>query len=385
MKRLLVLLLAILSVFCFASCEDEKTPSDGKSAYEIWLDQGNTGSEADFLNWLRGADGKNGANGASGADGKSAYDIWLSQGNKGSEADFLNWLSSSQNPQGLDFFPLSDNTYAVSVGNAIYLNEINIPATYNGKKVTVILENGFEGNLNLKRLTIPDTITTIEKNAFANCIALSELTLGTGIKEIGENAFLNARFGTLTISDSVSSIGKNAFTGCSNLKTITVSEDNGSYKSVDNVLYTKDGKALILYPHDKTDTSFTVPNGVTSIEAFAFSNNHYLEGVILPDGLLSIGDEGFGACDALKSIKLPASLTSIGTRAFWSCTSLSSIIIPSNVTAVGERAFYYCPLLTIHCRAQAKPDSWTAKWNESYDFTTNKTIFIPADWGYTGE
>lgn len=26
----------------------------GKSAYEIWLDAGHTGTEEDFLNWLRG-------------------------------------------------------------------------------------------------------------------------------------------------------------------------------------------------------------------------------------------------------------------------------------------------------------------------------------------
>ena len=211
------------------------------------------------------------------------------------------------------------------------------------------------------------------------------MTLGTGIKEFGENAFLNARFDTLTISASVSSIGKNAFGGCSNLKAITVSEENNAYKSVDNVSYTKDGKALILYPHDKQDTSFAVPNGVTSIEAYAFSNNHYIQSITLPSGLISIDDEGFGACDALKSINLPASLESVGTRAFWSCTSLSSIVIPNSVATVGERAFYHCPSLTIHCEASDKPTGWHAKWNESYDFTTNKTIFISADWGYTGE
>lgn len=32
-------------------------PTPGKSAYEIWLEQGNTGSEADFIASLKGADG----------------------------------------------------------------------------------------------------------------------------------------------------------------------------------------------------------------------------------------------------------------------------------------------------------------------------------------
>ena len=42
---------------------------DGKSAYEIWLDEGNTGTEQDFLDSLVGADGPPGADGAPGADG----------------------------------------------------------------------------------------------------------------------------------------------------------------------------------------------------------------------------------------------------------------------------------------------------------------------------
>ena len=37
------------------------TGADGKSAYQIWLDAGNTGTEQDFLDSLKGADGTPGA------------------------------------------------------------------------------------------------------------------------------------------------------------------------------------------------------------------------------------------------------------------------------------------------------------------------------------
>lgn len=37
--------------------EDGVDGQDGKSAYEIWLDEGNQGTEQDFLNSLKGADG----------------------------------------------------------------------------------------------------------------------------------------------------------------------------------------------------------------------------------------------------------------------------------------------------------------------------------------
>ncbi len=62
---------------------------DGLSAYQIWLNAGNVGTEQDFLNWLKGSDGTNGTNGT---NGLSAYQIWLNAGNIGTEQDFLNWL-----------------------------------------------------------------------------------------------------------------------------------------------------------------------------------------------------------------------------------------------------------------------------------------------------
>ena len=84
---------------------------DGKSAYESWLDAGNTGTEEDFINSLKGEKGDigptgakgekgdigpTGANGKDGKDGKSAYEIWLEAGNTGTEEDFLNSLKGEK-------------------------------------------------------------------------------------------------------------------------------------------------------------------------------------------------------------------------------------------------------------------------------------------------
>lgn len=48
--------------------------TDGKSAYQIWLDNGHSGTETDFLNSLKGAKGDPGQNGTNGKDGKDAID-----------------------------------------------------------------------------------------------------------------------------------------------------------------------------------------------------------------------------------------------------------------------------------------------------------------------
>lgn len=78
----------------------------GLSAYEVWLEQGNTGSEADFLASLQGAPGtpgnhgQPGNDGTPGQDGDSAYEIWLSIGNVGDEADFIASLKGEPGEKG---------------------------------------------------------------------------------------------------------------------------------------------------------------------------------------------------------------------------------------------------------------------------------------------
>ena len=97
--RLLSLLLILTMAFGLSACGTQgkygANGVDGKSAYQIWLDAGNTGTQTDFLDWLKGADGKNGSDGkdgVAGADGKNAYQVWLDAGNTGTQTDFLDWI-----------------------------------------------------------------------------------------------------------------------------------------------------------------------------------------------------------------------------------------------------------------------------------------------------
>lgn len=90
----------------------------GDSAYEVWLAEGNTGSEQDFLDSIKGAtgpagpqgpqggigpagaDGATGSAGADGNDGNSAYEVWLAKGNAGSEQDFLDAITGADGQDG---------------------------------------------------------------------------------------------------------------------------------------------------------------------------------------------------------------------------------------------------------------------------------------------
>lgn len=71
----------------------------GASAYQLWLDAGNIGTEQDFLDSLVGSAG---ADGIDGVGGPSAYDLWILVGNEGSEQDFLDSLVGLPGVPGAD-------------------------------------------------------------------------------------------------------------------------------------------------------------------------------------------------------------------------------------------------------------------------------------------
>jgi hypothetical protein len=70
---------------------------EGMSAYEVWLDLGNTGTEQDFIDSLKGPEGDPGD---PGADGDSAYDVWIEAGNTGTEQEFLDSLKATDGNDG---------------------------------------------------------------------------------------------------------------------------------------------------------------------------------------------------------------------------------------------------------------------------------------------
>ena len=98
----------------------------GQSAYDLWIANGNTGSQQDFLNSLQGLSGNNGSNGtngingSNGTNGQSAYDIWIANGNTGTQQDFLNSLQGAQGATG-PAGPSSTQTLSIS-GSTISLS-----------------------------------------------------------------------------------------------------------------------------------------------------------------------------------------------------------------------------------------------------------------------
>ena len=138
------------------------------------------------------------------------------------------------------------------------------------------------------------------------------------------------------------SIGNRALSYCQSLTSINVDKDNSKYYSIDGNLFNKDKLILIQYALGKTEKSYIVPNGVTSIGAGAFGYCENLISIELPDSVISIGVGAFEYCENLTSIEIPNSVTSIGAGTFEHCENLTSIKIPNGIKNIGDYAFENC-------------------------------------------
>lgn len=79
-----------------------------------------------------------------------------------------------------------------------------------------------------------------------------------------------------------------------------------------------------------------IPEGITEIGSFAFSDCDYLESVILPDSLRKIGKYAFSDCGLLRSVVLPYQIDSLGENAFNNCGRIYEISIPGTVKHIPE-------------------------------------------------
>ena len=98
------------------------------------------------------------------------------------------FLSSSETT-GLYFFPLPDGSFGVKAGTALYLESVAIPNQHNGRNVTEILPDAFNGAYNLKDINIPAHVTKIGESAFFGCVKLTDIVIPETVTSIGENAF----------------------------------------------------------------------------------------------------------------------------------------------------------------------------------------------------
>ena len=124
-------------------------------------------------------------------------------------------------PTGLEFTLKEDGSYAVSVGTLSDAEDIEIPAEYNGKRVTEIAEHGFR-DIAAKSITIPANVKVIGASAFRGCQNLTKIELPTMLESIGAHAFYNCKsLSSVLMNARLKSIGAYAFYGCNQISAVS--------------------------------------------------------------------------------------------------------------------------------------------------------------------
>ena len=99
------------------------------------------------------------------------------------------------------------------------------------------------------------------------------------------------------------------------------------------------------FSNSKIFGDLVIPNSVTTIDDYAFSNCYGLNGSLtLSNSLKTIGSSAFYWCQELKgNLTLPDSVTTIGDNAFCNCYKFTgNLTIPNSVTTIGVGAFQKC-------------------------------------------
>lgn len=273
--------------------------------------------------------------------------------------------------KNLESVKFAENSCLTSIGIYAFdrcnkLTEITIPASLTTIKDSAFMSSGlksvtFESGSKLEEILV---------RAFFNCHDLEEFVIPDSVTTIGEEAFSNdEKLSRIHIGKSVNKIGAGVFDNCPSLTTVTIDSQNNNFILKDKILYNKDCTEFIFIPSDLT--TLTIPKSMTTItpsvlqslplEEIVVENGNTkfkaINGVLynydgteiilypankadtafeIPDSVKTIKENAFGITEALKELTIGANVDFIEYGAFRQCSKFT-------VKQKNELCWFYCP------------------------------------------
>ena len=230
----------------------------------------------------------------------------------GGEVTITDYIGTSEHvliPDAIDGLPVT------ALGHQAFY-EKTVTTVVVPDSVTEIGAACFSGDNYLVSLTLPDGLAELSYGALESCYSLMDFDLPKGLKTIGAGALQSIFYLThLTIPAGVTDIEQMNFLMMHGLEEVSVAEGSTSftYDAENGLLMTADKARLLhCFFHLAPQKEIILPEGMKTIDPFAFHYDVTVEKIVLPEGTETIGLLAFGICPKLTEIVIPASVTAIG-------------------------------------------------------------------------
>ena len=215
----------------------------------------------------------------------------------------------------------------ISIASGCFMESgLKIADLSNCTRLITLGSEVLKDNIHLEEVILPDNVEEIGFSALTNCKELKYINMPKNLKRINSSALAGFALGTFVVTDKMINIGSHVFTEDTLIKFDT---SNTEVKM-----------SIMASPGFK---SVELPETITIIRDFAFSENTKLCAINIPKGLEEIANYAFRLCTNLAQIRLQDSnrLKRIGESAFEKCI-FTHIILPDGVEELGQSCFTGC-------------------------------------------
>lgn len=204
----------------------------------------------------------------------------------------------------------------------------------------------FEGQKNLVKVSLPDTITSIEDKCFSGCSALVSVKLPKYITSINAYMFNGCRnLGKLVIPDLVKSIGDYALANESGM--VIYMPNNNVTLSYLNRMYCTNSSVHTpnLSKFCSSTFNFNGTNGGWRTGSVFYINEDRITDLVIPEDVSVIGTGIFSWFTNIKTVDFK-NVSLIRDYSFYNCTNLEKVRMEQNITRINSAAFQNCTKLT---------------------------------------
>ena len=233
---------------------------------------------------------------------------------------------------------------AYSLGIFIFEDSANLKEVTYGP--TIVKGELFRGCTSLKKVTLLEGVTSIEFKAFYNLTGLKEIHFASSTNIIKNYAFSGSGLESITIPETISYIGDYAFSNCNKLVSASIPKSANSlgifiFENSTNLKEVTYGPTIVKGQLFRDCTSLkkvTLLEGVTSVEFKAFYNLPGLREIHFAGSTNTIKGYAFSG-SGLESITIPETISYIGDYAFSNCNRLVSASVPKSANSLGISIF----------------------------------------------